>query len=72
MGLGNHVFAQSAEMGALPTLFAATQDIPGAAYVGPDGLLEQRGHPTSSGCPARAQRGSPRAPVGRSPRSSRA
>ena len=45
MGLGNHVFAQSAEMGALPTLFAATQDIPGGSYVGPDGLLEQRGHP---------------------------
>jgi hypothetical protein len=32
-------------MGALPTLFAATQDLPGAAYVGPDGPREQRGHP---------------------------
>jgi hypothetical protein len=32
-------------MGALPTLYAATADVPGAAYVGPDGLLEQRGHP---------------------------
>jgi NAD(P)-dependent dehydrogenase (short-subunit alcohol dehydrogenase family) len=45
MGLGNRVFAQSAAMGALPTLYAATEDIPGGSYVGPDGLLEQRGHP---------------------------
>jgi NAD(P)-dependent dehydrogenase (short-subunit alcohol dehydrogenase family) len=45
MGVFNHVVAQSAAMGALPTLYAATADVPGAAYVGPDGLLEQRGHP---------------------------
>ena len=45
MGLANHLIAQSAAMGALPTLFAATEDIPGGSYVGPDGLLEQRGHP---------------------------
>ena len=32
-------------MGALPTLFAATQDLPGDTYVGPDSLGEQRGHP---------------------------
>ncbi len=32
-------------MGALPTLFAATQDIPGGSFVGPDGFGEQRGHP---------------------------
>jgi NAD(P)-dependent dehydrogenase (short-subunit alcohol dehydrogenase family) len=36
---------QSEEMGALPTLYAATQDIPGGSYVGPDGFAEQRGHP---------------------------
>jgi NAD(P)-dependent dehydrogenase (short-subunit alcohol dehydrogenase family) len=36
---------QSDEMGALPTLYAATQDIPGGSYVGPDGFAEQRGHP---------------------------
>lgn len=44
--IGNRLIAQSAEMGALPTLFAATA--PGlqpAAYIGPDGILEQRGHP---------------------------
>jgi NAD(P)-dependent dehydrogenase (short-subunit alcohol dehydrogenase family) len=37
---------QSDEMGALPQLYAATMpDLPGGAFVGPDGLLEQRGHP---------------------------
>jgi NAD(P)-dependent dehydrogenase (short-subunit alcohol dehydrogenase family) len=45
MGVFNHVIAQSAAMGALPTLYAATTDVPGAAYAGPDGLFEQRGHP---------------------------
>ena len=45
MGVFNHLIAQSAQMGALPTLYAATEDVPGAAYVGPDGLFEQRGHP---------------------------
>lgn len=40
------VFAQSSEMGALPTLFAATVGgLPGDTYVGPAGFLEQRGHP---------------------------
>ncbi|MGW6741809.1 oxidoreductase [Streptomyces sp. NPDC055025] len=37
---------QSGPAGALPTLFAATQDLEGAAYIGPDGRGEQRGHPT--------------------------
>jgi NAD(P)-dependent dehydrogenase (short-subunit alcohol dehydrogenase family) len=45
MAIGNRVIAQSEEMGALPTLFAATQDLPGDTYVGPDGPAEQRGHP---------------------------
>jgi len=44
--LGSRTFAQSAEMGALPTLFAATYPgLPGDTYVGPDGFGEQRGHP---------------------------
>ena len=34
------------ERGALPTLFAATQPVPGNAYVGPDGLGGIKGHPT--------------------------
>ncbi len=45
MVVTNRVLAQSEEMGALNILFAATQDLPGAAYVGPDGFHEQRGHP---------------------------
>jgi NAD(P)-dependent dehydrogenase (short-subunit alcohol dehydrogenase family) len=37
---------QSAAMGALPTLRAATDpDVEGGQYYGPDGLGEQRGHP---------------------------
>jgi NAD(P)-dependent dehydrogenase (short-subunit alcohol dehydrogenase family) len=54
MGIANRVIAQSDEMGALPTLFAATQDLPGGSYVGPDGLAEQRGHPTLVGRTAAA------------------
>ena len=34
-----------AEHGALPTLFAATQDVAGNAYVGPRGLGSIKGHP---------------------------
>jgi NAD(P)-dependent dehydrogenase (short-subunit alcohol dehydrogenase family) len=46
MAVGNRVFAQSAEMGALPALYAATEpDLPGGSYVGPDGRGESRGHP---------------------------
>ena len=40
------VLFQSPEMGALPTLRAATDpDVEGGQYYGPDGLAEQRGHP---------------------------
>jgi NAD(P)-dependent dehydrogenase (short-subunit alcohol dehydrogenase family) len=39
------VIAQSAEQGALPTLYAATADVPGGSYVGPGGFLRLRGHP---------------------------
>jgi NAD(P)-dependent dehydrogenase (short-subunit alcohol dehydrogenase family) len=46
MWIGNRLFAQSADMGALPTLYAATMpDLPGGTYVGPGGPGEQRGHP---------------------------
>ncbi len=46
MFLGNKLVAQSAEMGALPTLYAATvPDLPGGAFIGPDGIGESRGHP---------------------------
>ena len=46
MRLGNWLFAQPAEMGALPLLYAATApDLPGGSYVGPDRMGEMRGHP---------------------------
>lgn len=38
-------FGQSAEKGALPTLMAATADLPGSTYVGPDGPLQLWGSP---------------------------
>jgi hypothetical protein len=48
-GLGLKVlasFAQDAEGGALPTLYAATSELPGGSYIGPDGPGERRGYPT--------------------------
>jgi len=46
MAVTNRVFAQSDEMGALPTLYAATKpDLAGGSFIGPDGVGEQRGHP---------------------------
>jgi NAD(P)-dependent dehydrogenase (short-subunit alcohol dehydrogenase family) len=49
MAIGNRVVAQSAEAGALPTLYAASQDLPSGSYVGPDGFGEYRGSPTLVG-----------------------
>jgi len=46
---------QDAEHGALPTLYAATQDIPGGSYVGPDGLIHTKGYPEIAK-PSRAAR----------------
>jgi hypothetical protein len=45
MAVGNKVIAQSDEQGAWPTLYAATEDIAGGAYVGPGSFKESRGHP---------------------------
>jgi NAD(P)-dependent dehydrogenase (short-subunit alcohol dehydrogenase family) len=45
MAIGNRLFAQSADMGALPSLHAAVVDLPGGTYIGPDGRFEQSGHP---------------------------
>jgi NAD(P)-dependent dehydrogenase (short-subunit alcohol dehydrogenase family) len=47
MVASNAIIAQSDEMGALPTLYAATQPgLEGGTYVGPDSFREQRGRPT--------------------------
>jgi NAD(P)-dependent dehydrogenase (short-subunit alcohol dehydrogenase family) len=44
--VGNLLWAQSARMGALPQLYAATAtDVRGGDYLGPGGFLEQHGHP---------------------------
>ena len=46
MWLMNAVVAQSAEMGALPTLYAATaSEAEGGAYYGPGGVVNMRGAP---------------------------
>ena len=51
----NDVMAQSAAMGALPTLFAATAPgLPGDSFVGPNGFMELRGYPHLVGRSARA------------------
>jgi NAD(P)-dependent dehydrogenase (short-subunit alcohol dehydrogenase family) len=54
MRLTNRFFAQDDRAGALPTLYAATADLPGASYVGPDGVAEMRGGPTLVGRTAAA------------------
>ncbi|MEV5837094.1 oxidoreductase [Nocardia sp. NPDC052112] len=45
MRVGNKLLAQNASSGALPTLFAASQQLPPGSYVGPDGWFEVRGYP---------------------------
>ena len=48
--VGNSLFAQSAAMGALPTLYAATSpEVRGGDYIGPDGLGELWGTPAKVG-----------------------
>lgn len=54
MRFSNRFFAQDDRAGALPTLYAATADLPGASYVGPDGIAEMRGGPTLVGRTAAA------------------
>ncbi|MBI1278396.1 MAG: SDR family NAD(P)-dependent oxidoreductase [Anaerolineaceae bacterium] len=46
MQVANSLFAQSAAMGALPTLFAAVSPtVHGGDYIGPKGFQEMRGYP---------------------------
>ena len=46
MAVTNRLLAQSAEMGTLPELYAATRpNLDGGLFIGPDGFEEQRGHP---------------------------
>jgi NAD(P)-dependent dehydrogenase (short-subunit alcohol dehydrogenase family) len=45
MALGNRLIAQSADMGALPMLYAAVADVPGGSFAGPGGVGGQHGYP---------------------------
>jgi len=50
MKLSNGLFGQSAAMGALPSLYAATAtDVNGGDYIGPGGFQQMRGHPKKCG-----------------------
>jgi NAD(P)-dependent dehydrogenase (short-subunit alcohol dehydrogenase family) len=49
MKAANVVLAQSDAAGALPILYAATEDVPGGAYAGPSGFRGMRGSPTLVG-----------------------
>jgi NAD(P)-dependent dehydrogenase (short-subunit alcohol dehydrogenase family) len=48
------IFGQSAERGAWSSLYAATQDLPGGSFVGPDGPAGNRGRPCLIGRSAAA------------------
>ncbi|GAA4976911.1 oxidoreductase [Pseudonocardia tropica] len=53
MSVFTPLVAQPASTGALPTLFASTvPDLPGGAYIGPDGIGEARGNPRPVGSTA--------------------
>jgi NAD(P)-dependent dehydrogenase (short-subunit alcohol dehydrogenase family) len=45
MTAATRLLGQPARLGALPTLMAATADLPGSTYVGPDGPGQMRGYP---------------------------
>jgi len=50
MEIGNRLFSQTAAMGALPTLYAATATgVRGGTYIGPDSIGELWGHPKEVG-----------------------
>jgi NAD(P)-dependent dehydrogenase (short-subunit alcohol dehydrogenase family) len=53
--IGNRLFAQDEEGGALPTLYAAVADVPGDSFAGPGGFMEQRGAPKLVGRSAAAR-----------------
>ena len=56
MGFGNTVFAQPADMGALPSLYAASMDdVNSGDYIGPGGFQQMRGYPKKVGCRKQAR-----------------
>lgn len=55
MALSNRFIAQSEEIGALSLLYAATQDLAGASYTGPNRFREFRGYPGAASRTAEAR-----------------
>lgn len=56
LNLGNAIMAQSAEMGALPQIYAALiPELTNGEFIGPDGLMEARGYPKIVASSANAQ-----------------
>jgi NAD(P)-dependent dehydrogenase (short-subunit alcohol dehydrogenase family) len=53
--LGNVVLAQGEDGGALPTLYAATAEVPGNSFAGPSGFMESRGPAKLVGRTSQAQ-----------------
>jgi NAD(P)-dependent dehydrogenase (short-subunit alcohol dehydrogenase family) len=47
--VANRLFAQDADGGALPTIYAAVGELPGNSYTGPSGFMELRGVPKRVG-----------------------
>lgn len=44
-GVFSHIIGQSSEKGSLPMVYAATEDLEGGEYIGPDGFRSMRGLP---------------------------
>lgn len=56
MQASNALVGQPAQMGALPTLYAATaDDVVSGDYIGPGGFQQLRGHPVKVGCRKQAR-----------------
>ncbi|MFT3710795.1 MAG: oxidoreductase [Archangium sp.] len=56
MSIGNAILAQSAQMGALPTLLAATgSEVKPGEYFGPGGFMGMKGHPVKVESNARSK-----------------
>ena len=45
LDIGSRIVGHSVDQGILPTLYAATQDIPGGTFIGPKGFRQLRGFP---------------------------
>lgn len=56
MQLSNRLFGQSQARGALPSLYAATADLDGGEYIGPDGFGELWGVPAPARIAGRAKK----------------